>query len=157
MVGNRQSFLTHIQICLKKHNIHSLSVVFASANCYTIPLQTCSVLQGADLVVKDVAAGVGEVGQQGLLQVAEQDLVGAHLLDEGLALLLQVRPLVLHHHIQQLLCQTLQQTSTNLLCKHGSTCNQTAKQLCVIHRTTMHGSRAKLPDIGTGYMLQQCA
>ena len=61
----------------------------------------------ANLVVQDVAASAGKVGQQRLLQLAEQHFVGAHLLDEGLTLLLQVCPLMLHHHIQQLLCQSL--------------------------------------------------
>ena len=62
----------------------------------------------ADLIVQNVATGIGEVGEQGLLQVAQQDLVGAHLLDQRFPLFLQVCPFMLHHHIQQLLSQPLQ-------------------------------------------------
>ena len=67
----------------------------------------------ADLIVQNVATGIGEVGEQGFLQIAQQNFVGAHLLNQGLPLFLQVCPFMLHHHIQQLLCQALQDEQYN--------------------------------------------
>lgn len=80
-------------------------VQFASLVCRVMEKWGAGV---ADLVVQDVSTGIGKVRKQGLLQIAQQDLVGAHLLNQGLPLFLKIRPLMLDHHIQQLLCQPLQ-------------------------------------------------